>query len=223
METDLILKPENVTAIAVYSDLEQTGYFESSNELLNRFVDAVVWSAKGNSLDIPTDCPTRERHGWTGDAQIFFESANYLFDYAAFSKKYLRDVFDWQKKDGRLPQIAPYGGTDFYMWTMNGSVGWSDVGILNPYRFWKMYGDRRILTEYYDRMKRYAQFMMRRCGKSGFMARPLGLKGEAGKYAVNTGQSYGEWAEPADVHPNDWKDMAAPHPEVSTADRKSTR
>ena len=156
METDLILEPENVTAIAVYSDLEQTGYFESSNELLNRFVDAVVWSAKGNSLDIPTDCPTRERHGWTGDAQIFFESANYLFDYAAFSKKYLRDVFDWQKKDGRLPQIAPYGGTDFYMWTMNGSVGWSDVGILNPYRFWKMYGDRRILTEYYDRMKRYA-------------------------------------------------------------------
>ncbi len=217
VETDLILEPENVTAIAVYSDLEQTGYFESSNELLNRFVDAVVWSAKGNSLDIPTDCPTRERHGWTGDAQIFFESANYLFDYAAFSKKYLRDVFDWQKKDGRLPQIAPYGGTDFYMWTMNGSVGWSDVGILNPYRFWKMYGDRRILTEYYDRMKRYAQFMMRRCGKSGFMARPLGLKGEAGKYAVNTGQSYGEWAEPADVHPNDWKDMAAPHPEVSTA------
>ena len=52
-----------------------------------------------------------------GTPRFFFESANYLFDYAAFSKKYLRDVFDWQKKDGRLPQIAPYGGTDFYMWT----------------------------------------------------------------------------------------------------------
>ena len=217
VETDIELHPEDVTAIAVYSDIEQTGFFESSNELLNRFVEATIWSTKGNSLDIPTDCPTRERHGWTGDAQIFFETANYLFDYAAFSRKYLNDVYDWQKKDGRLPQIAPYGGVDFYMWTLNGSVGWSDAGILIPYRFWKLYGDKEILTEYYDRMKRYAGFMMDRCGKLGLMAKPLGLKGNAAKYAVNAGQSYGEWAEPKDVYPNDWKDMVAPHPEVSTA------
>jgi len=217
VDTNIELHPDNVTAIAVYSDIEQTGFFESSNELLDRFVEATIWSTKGNSLDIPTDCPTRERHGWTGDAQIFFETANYLFDYAAFSKKYLNDVYDWQKKDGRLPQIAPYGGVDFYMWTMNGSVGWSDAGILIPYRFWKLYGDKQILMEYYDRMKGYAQFMMNRCGKLGLMAKPLGLKGEAAKYAVNAGQSYGEWAEPKDVYPNDWKDMVAPHPEVSTA------
>ena len=217
VETDIESHPEDVTAIAVYSDIERTGFFKSSNELLNRFVEATIWSTKGNSLDIPTDCPTRERHGWTGDAQIFFETANYLFDYAAFSKKYLNDVYDWQKKDGRLPQIAPYGGVDFYMWTMNGSVGWSDAGILIPYRFWKLYGDKQILVDYYDRMKRYAQFMMNRCGKLGLMAKPLGLKGEAAKYEVNAGQSYGEWAEPKDVYPNDWKDIVAPHPEVSTA------
>jgi alpha-L-rhamnosidase len=217
VETDIVLQPENVSAIAVYSDMEQTGFFECSNELLNRFVEATIWSTKGNSLDIPTDCPTRERHGWTGDAQIFFETANYLFDYAAFSKKYLNDVYDWQKKSGRLPQIAPYGGVDFYMWTLNGSVGWSDAGILIPYRFWKQYGDKQILVDYYDRMKRYAQFMMNRCGKLSLMAKPLGIKGEAAKYAVNAGQSYGEWAEPKDVYPNDWKDMVAPHPEVSTA------
>ena len=217
VETELELQPEQVTAIAVYSDIRQTGFFESSNALLNRFVEATTWSTKGNSLDVPTDCPTRERHGWTGDAQIFFDTANYLFDYAAFSRKYLRDVFDWQKKDGRLPQIAPYGGVDFYMWTLNGSVGWSDAGILIPYRFWKRYGDRRILETYYDAMKRYAGFMMRRCGRPGLMAKPLGLKGKAAKYAVNAGQSYGEWAEPKEVCPNDWKDMVAPHPEVSTA------
>ncbi len=217
VDTDIELKLEDVTAIAVYSDIEQTGFFESSNALLNRFVDATIWSTKGNSLDIPTDCPTRERHGWTGDAQIFFETANYLFDYATFSQKYLRDIYDWQKPSGRLPQIAPYGGVDFYMWTMNGSVGWSDAGILIPYRFWKLYGDRQILIDYYDCMKRYAGFMMNRCGKLGLMAKPLGLKGEAAKYAVNAGQSFGEWAEPAEVYPNDWKDMVAPHPEVSTA------
>ena len=217
VETDLELKPENVTAIAVYSDLEQAGWFESSNPLLNRFVNATIWSAKSNSLDVPTDCPTRERHGWTGDSQLFFNTANYLFDYAVFAKKHLRDIFDWQRRSGRLPQIAPYGGVDFYMWTLNGSVGWSDAGVLIPYRFWKRYGDKQILVDHYDRMKRYAGFMMNRCGKLGFMAKPLRIKGEAGKYAVNLGQSYGEWAEPADVYPNDWKDMVAPHPEVSTA------
>ncbi len=202
VETDVELRPENIAAVAVYSDMEETGRFESSNALLNRFVEATKWSAKSNSIDIPTDCPTRERHGWTGDAQIFFETASYLFDYAAFSQKYLRDVYDWQKRSGRLPQIAPYGGVDFYMWTMNGSVGWSDIGILLPYRFWKKYGDTGILTEYYDRMKQYAGFMIRRVSPDG---------------VVRRGQSYGEWAEPADVKPNDWKDMILPHSEVSTA------
>ena len=202
VETDVELLPENIEAIAVYSDMRETGRFESSNELLNRFVEATKWSTKSNSLDIPTDCPTRERHGWTGDAQIFFETASFLFDYAAFSKKYLRDVYDWQKRDGRLPQIAPYGGVDLYMWTLNGSVGWSDIGILLPYRFWKKCGDRQILTEYYDRMKKYAAFMIRRVSSDG---------------VVRKGQSYGEWAEPEDVMPNVWTNTVLPHPEVSTA------
>lgn len=217
VDTDIEISEENFSAIAVYSDIKQTGFFESSNELLNRFVEATIWSTKGNSLDVPTDCPTRERHGWTGDAQIFFGTASYLFDYASFSKKYLKDVYDWQMRSGRLPQIAPYGGVDFYMWTMNGSVGWSDAGIIIPYHFWKIYGDGQILNDYYDRMKQYAQFMIKRCGKSGFMAKPLGLQGDAKKFAVNAGQSFGEWAEPAEVYPNQWTDMVAPHPEVSTA------
>ena len=202
LETDAPWQPEDFTAIAVYSDMAETGRFDSANELLNRFVATTKWSTKSNSLDVPTDCPTRERHGWTGDALIFFETASWLFDYAAFSRKYLNDVYDWQRKDGCLPQIAPYGGVDFYMNTMNGSVGWSDVGILMPYRFWKMYGDETILRQYYDGMARYAAFMIRRVSRDG---------------VVRRGQSYGEWAEPADVKPNDWKDMVLPHPEVSTA------
>lgn len=103
------------------------------------------------------------------------------------------------------------------MWPLNGSVGWSDAGILIPYRFSKIYGNQEILPEYYDRMKKYAEFMDKRCGKNGFLSKPLGVKGEAKKYAVNFDQSYGEWAEPKDMFPNDWKDMIAPHPEVSTA------
>ena len=218
VETDVELKAEDVESVAVYSDLEQTGFFDSSNELLDRFFRATVWSAKSNHLDIPTDCPTRERHGWTGDAQIFFETAGYLFDFAAFSRKWLRDVYDWQEKSGRLPHIVPDGGADFYMRSMNGSVGWSDVGILMPYRFWKLFGDRTILAEFYEGMAKYARFMERRCGKTmPVFGENVKLSPEAKKYLVNTGQSYGEWAEPADVCAFRWQDFAAPHPEVSTA------
>ncbi len=217
VDTSLKTNPNDFTAIAVYSDLEETGKFDSSNELLNQFVKNTMWSLKNNSADVPTDCPTRERHGWTGDSQIFCESAGYLMNYIPFAKKHLNDVFDWQRKDGCLPQIAPAGGVDFYMYTMNGSVGWADAGVLIPYRYWKLFGDDAIIKDNYDKMARYARFMMKRCGKFGLMAKPLGLKGEAKKYAVNAGQSYGEWAEPADVYPNKWTDMVAPHPEVSTA------
>ena len=217
VETDAAFQPEDFTAIAVYSDMERTGYFESSNELLNKFVENTVWSAKNNHADLPTDCPTRERHGWTGDAQIFFNTAGYLFDYASFAQKYMRDVYDWQKTDGKLPQIVPYGSVDFYMSFMDGSVGWSDAGVLIPYRFWTLYGDDSLIRRHYDGMARYAKFMISRCTKFTPLRHHLPLKGEAKKYIVNYGQSYGEWAEPADVFPNDWKNTVLPHPEESTA------
>ncbi|MBR0354955.1 MAG: family 78 glycoside hydrolase catalytic domain, partial [Oscillospiraceae bacterium] len=219
VETEVPFKPEDFTAHAVYSDLERTGWFDSSNALLNRFFEATVWSAKGNHLDIPTDCPTRERHGWTGDAQLFFTSAAYLFGFAPFARKYLHDVYDWQKKNGRLPHIAPEGGSDFYMWTMNGSVGWSDVGVLIPWRYAEIYQDESILREYYDGMASYARFMEKRVGKTTpLFSEKLRLSKEAQKYLVNMGQSYGEWAEPVEVGGGfRWQDFVNPHPEVSTA------
>ena len=217
VETDAGVQPEDFTAIAVYSDLERTGFFESSNALLNKFVENTVWSAKNNHADLPTDCPTRERHGWSGDAQIFCPTASYLFDYLPFAEKYLTDLYDWQKKNGCLPQIAPEGGTDFYMASMNGSVGWADAGVLMPYVLWKQYGDTDVLKKYLPGMRRYAKFMQNRCGKWYPTARRTGLHGEDRKYLSNAGQAYGEWAEPESVHHMTWKDCAVPHPEVATA------
>lgn len=218
VEADFEIDPADFTAIAVYSNLEQTGFFECSHPLINALVHATIWSAKGNHLDIPTDCPTRERHGWTGDAQIFFETAAYLFDFAAFSQKYLRDVYDWQTKDGKLPHIVPDGGADFYMKSMNGSVGWADIGVILPYQYSKIFGDQEILHRYYDGMAKYARFMMGRCGKNmPIVAEKIKLSKENKKYLVNQGQSYGEWSEPVDVCAFQWQDFVAPHPEVSTA------
>ena len=218
VEADFETDPAAFTAIAVYSDLEQVGFFRCSHPLINALVDATVWSAKGNHLDVPTDCPTRERHAWTGDAQIFFETAGYLFDFAAFSRKYLQDVYDWQRRNGRLPHIVPDGGADFYMGTMNGSVGWSDIGVLYPWRYASFYQDESLMKRFYPGMVKYARFMIRRCGKRmPIFGEKICLSKENRKYFVNLGQSYGEWSEPADICAFKWTDFCAPHPEVSTA------
>ena len=218
IETDIPFELDDFTQIALYSGFPFTAAFSCSNPLINQFVEATTWSLKSNSVDIPSDCPTRERMGWTGDSQVFFGTASYLADYAAFARKHLRDVFDRQWKSGKLPQIAPYANEDWFMAPMNGSVGWADVGILMPWRFYQKYGDRRILEDNYENMLRYARFMISRCGKwGGIYAKPLGISRQNRKYAVNAGQSYGEWAEPNDVRAFVWTDFAEPHPEESTA------
>ena len=218
IETDVPFDKENFTAVAVYSAFEETSAFSCSDPLINKLYENTLWSLKSNSTDLPSDCPTRERMGWTGDSQIFFNTASYLTDYAPFARKHVRDIFDRQWKSGRLPQIAPFANEDWFMWTMNGSVGWACAGVYIPLYYYKKYGDRRILEEYYDGMLRYARFMIRRAGKwGGVYAKPMHLSRKNRKYAVNCGQSYGEWAEPNDVCAFRWQDFAAPHPEESTA------
>lgn len=217
VETDVDFKPEDFTALALYSDLERTGWFESSHELLNRLFEATVWSAKGNHLDIPTDCPTRERHGWTGDAQIFAKTASFLFDFAPFARKYENDLRDAQRKNGCFTQIVPVGGVDSYMNAMDGSAGWSDAGVLIPWVVYSQYGDRRMLEDNYDAMRRYAEFKIGTIGKWYLTARPTGLGLRGGRDISNYGQSYGEWAEPVDVNAFRIADFVSPHPEETTA------
>lgn len=216
--SDAPFEKDDFSAIAVYSAFEETSAFECSHPLINQFYKNTLWSLKSNSTDIPSDCPTRERMGWTGDSQVFFNTASYLTDYSSFARKHVRDIYDRQWKNGRLPQIAPFANEDWFMWVMNGSVGWACAGVYIPYYYYKKYGDKRILEENYDGMLKYADFMISRAGKwGGPYAKPMHLSHKNRKYAVNCGQSYGEWAEPNDVCAFQWYDFAAPHPEESTA------
>ena len=217
IETDVEFTSDDFTAIAVYSDMEETGFFESSNELLNKFFEATKQSAKSNSTDLPTDCPTRERHGWTGDAQIFINTASYLFSYAPFALKFERDLCDEQRRNGCFRQIAPKGGVDFYMNAMDGSPGWSDAGVLIPYRIYKKYDDIRALEHFYENMKRYADYKIKTLGKIYPTSVPTGINLKYRRYISNFGQSYGEWAEPADVKAFAVSDFISPHPEETTA------
>ncbi|MBO7335665.1 MAG: family 78 glycoside hydrolase catalytic domain, partial [Lachnospiraceae bacterium] len=182
LEVDKDTELMDLKQIALYSGLEETGTFSCDNELINTFVENTKWSLKSNSCDVPTDCPTRERMGWTGDSQVFFNTASFLTEYAAFARKHVRDIFDRQDKNGRLPQIAPYNAEDWFMDAMNGSVGWADAGVLIPYRFYKKYGDDRLLRQYFGQMVKYAKFMIGRCGGAkgiyAIYAKPLHLSKE---------------------------------------------
>jgi alpha-L-rhamnosidase len=127
VETEVDWTPDDFTAIAVYSDMEPTGDFTCSNPLINRFVENTRWSMKGNFLDVPTDCPTRERAGWTGDAQVFFKTGSYLMNTASFFRKWLLDLQDRQTRRGKVHCIVPSVGNEMYLMTLDGCVGWGDA------------------------------------------------------------------------------------------------
>lgn len=217
IETDIPFSADDFEAVAVYSDMKPTAEFSCSNDLVNRFVACTLLSAKNNHADVPTDCPTRERHGWTGDAQIFADTASYFFEYAPFARKYILDMLDGQRRNGKFRQITPRGGIDRYMNAMDGSAGWSDAGVLIPYRIWKRYGDESVIRDNYAAMKKYVDYKIKTLGRFYPTARPTGIDRRQKKNISNYGQSYGEWAEPADVHPIVWQDFVSPHPEETTA------
>ncbi|REJ05030.1 alfa-L-rhamnosidase [Microbacterium bovistercoris] len=193
VQGDVDIDPASIRAVAVYSDLEQTGTFTSSNAMLDRFVENTRWSMKGNFLDVPTDCPTRERLGWTGDAQVFFNTAAYFMDVAAFFRKWMRDLEDSQLRSGKPRAVAPYSGVPMMYDTSGGSVGWADALVLVPYRLWKRYGDEAILREFYPAMTRYARYMI---SHTGHKRRKDARTNPFNEYTYEKGFHYGEWLEP---------------------------
>ena len=214
LETDAGVEASEFEAIAVYSDLAQTGEFSCSNEKVNRLVSAAQWSMKSNFLDVPTDCPTRERLAWTGDAQIFFDTGSCFMDTAPFFRKWLRDLRDAQKKNGQLPAVAPYSGASMLYDNTGTSAGWLDCGILLPYRFWKRYGDLQALREAYPLLHDTAEFMRKHTGhkdKKAAKADPNNA------FVYEHGVQLGEWLEPKDFRDEVKAGRTEPHTEEATA------
>lgn len=213
------IRAENFTAIAVYSDMPITGVFDSSDEGLNQIVKNTIWSMKGNFLDVPTDCPTRERAGWTGDAQLFFNTGNYLMDQAAFFRKWMQDVADCQRKDGMIYNINPANpkGDALIEWfSVEGGVGWGDAFIMIPYFYWKRYGDDRLIRTHWSAMKKCFTFYARRLGKRNIFSLFNPPRDKHSKYLSACGRDFGEWTEPEDCAPSKMS-LMYPHPEEGTA------
>ncbi len=148
-------KPENFTAIVVHSRMERTGYLRSSNPLLNRLFDNVVWGQKGNFLDVPTDCPQRdERLGWTGDAQVFIRTACLNYDVEKFFTKWLADMAADQKDNGSVGHVIPDVLNNEFP-----SAAWDDAATVCPWQLYLAYGNVEILKAQYDCMEKWVNYI----------------------------------------------------------------
>jgi len=151
-------KPDlsDFTGIVLYSKLRQTGSFHCSNQLVNQLQHNILWSQKGNFVDIPTDCPQRdERLGWTADAQVFSRTAAFNMDVRNFFSKWMKDAAADQGQDGGLPLVIPTLRT----LGTGGVAGWSDFMTIIPWNMYLAYGNKTRLTTEYPGMKKWVDYV----------------------------------------------------------------
>ena len=168
------LTPENLTAVALYSDMTPTGEFTTSDELINQLQHNIQWGQKGNFLDVPTDCPQRdERLGWTGDAQAFFRTAAYNMNVHNFFTKWMQDVAADQLPTGSVPFVVP----NVLGERAAGSAGWADVATIVPWEMYRLYGDQQALADQYETMKKWINYM----------------RDQSKDYLWQSGSHFGDW------------------------------
>ncbi|MEK6783327.1 MAG: family 78 glycoside hydrolase catalytic domain [Bacteroidota bacterium] len=177
------INPDNFTAVALYSDMQPTGTFTSSNPLINQLQHNIQWGQRGNFLDVPTDCPQRdERLGWTGDAQAFARTATFNYDVHNFFSKWLKDV-EADQIDGNVPFVVP----NVLGAGAAGSAGWADAATIIPWNMYLAYGDKRVLEDQFASMKAWVGFMER----------------NSTNYLWNKGFHFGDWLFYRPIDDND--------------------
>jgi alpha-L-rhamnosidase len=184
-------KPEEIKSLevegrVVRTALESNGNFISSDSLLNKIHRATEWSIKSNTSSYPTDCPQREKGGYTGDGQIVAEASMHDFQMAAFYTNWLNDMQDVQEANGRIPNTSPQlvGGG-------GGGVAWGSAYVLVPWWMYQYYNDTRVLKEHYPTMKLWLGYLHNLAKTDSNPEEP---------YIINNFGSYwytlGEWCAP---------------------------
>ena len=144
----------DIEAVVLHNDLQAIGQFSCSQPLVNHLQSCIRWGQRGNFLEAPTDCPQRdERLGWSGDVQIFAETACFNFDCEDFYRQWMDAMRDGQRASGAFPDVAP----DILGW--HGNAGWGDAGIIVPHAVWLHYGTSEILEENWSAMEHYMKFL----------------------------------------------------------------
>ena len=173
------LNSDDLRAVVCHSDMERTGWFECSDPLVNRFHENVVWSMRGNFLDIPTDCPQRdERLGWTGDIQVFSPTASYLFDVSGFLSSWLADLAAEQKQYGVVPFVVP----NTLPRETPPAAAWGDAAVIIPWVLYQRFGDAKILEDQFESMKAWVDLIDQTAGEG---------------HLWDQGFQFGDWLDPA--------------------------
>src|ERR1700688_1915996 len=172
-------KLDDFIGVVAHSDLVSNGTFVTSNPLLNQLQHNIVWSQRGNFVDVPTDCPQRdERLGWTADAQVFARTASLNYDAAGFYTKWLADLALDQQDNGAVPNVIPnLFGHDTRKGDA-GFTGWADAAVIVPWTLYVTYGDRRIFEQQYASMQAWVDYMRHEAGDS---------------YLWRSGLDFGDW------------------------------
>ena len=180
---DLAAADVEVEAVVLHTDMERTGGFSCSDPQLERLHENVVWSMRGNFVDIPTDCPQRdERLGWTGDLQAFAPTALFLYDCVGMLRSWLRDVAVEQQPDGNVPWYVPYIDT-IDMWTPpRPSAIWGDVAVLTPWDLYWSTGDTQVLRDQVASARAWVDLVDRMAGPA---------------HVWNSGYQLGDWLDPS--------------------------
>lgn len=160
----------------VYDELETTGTFRSSNDILNRVFKNAYWGIRGNYKGMPIDCPQRnERQPWLGDRATGAYGESFVFNNATLYAKWLDDIKNAQTQDGGIPDVAPA------FWRYYGdNVTWPGTYINVADMLYNQYGDKKVLEEHYPSMKKWIKYMEINYLEDGLMTR----------------DKYGDWCVP---------------------------
>lgn len=171
----------SLEAIAIGTDLPICSKIETGNPLVNQLLSNIIWSQRGNFLAVPTDCPQRdERYGWTADAQVFWRTAGYFMDVAAFTEKWMLDLADGQSEEGVYPDVAPTKPLNPYRLTPQpGAPAWGDAPVILAWDHWCRYADKTLIVSHWSRLVAWMDVIERN--------NPSGIRTEF----VNN--NYGDW------------------------------
>ena len=197
-------------AVVIASDLEPAGDFKCSDARITRLHRNVVWSQRGNFLAIPTDCPQRERVGWTGDLQIFAPAATRNMKVISFLRRWLNNLRADQSPDGLVPVIVPAPPvmhalsaqlSDDPLLSRKAAAGWGDAVVIVPWVLYERYGDRLVLQENYAAMRAWVDRQVR-VAESELPARLRGrfLTGREQRrqrLLWNSEPNFGDWNAPS--------------------------
>ncbi len=150
------LNENSLEALVMHSDVPSVGQIQSSNPVLDKIWAAGNSSYLANLFGYPTDCPQREKNGWTGDSHIAIETGLYNFDAITVYEKWMNDFRDEQQPNGVLPNIIPTSGWGY---TWGNGPDWTSAVAIIPWEIYEFYGDDRLLHTMYDNVKRYVDYI----------------------------------------------------------------